>query len=125
MQAIEDVPLGAGPIVRIRTDRPAAVSATYGGRVVGRASWHRLAGPRAEADIAVEAEFARGPLAAHLLVRVARLADAALVPTLVVRAGPAVTAGFGGGTEIRTPDWPEALAALEHAPTHGATPARH
>jgi sulfide:quinone oxidoreductase len=122
MRGIEDVPLGAGPIVRVRADGPAAVSATYGERVVGRASWRRLAGPRAEAAIAVEPEFARGPLAAHLLVRLARLADAALLPTLVVRAGPAITAGFGGGTEIRTQDWPEALAALEHTPAHGAAP---
>jgi hypothetical protein len=104
------------------TAGPAEVSATYGERVVGRASWHRVAGPRAEVDIAVEAEFARGPLAAHLLVRLARLADATLLPTLVVRAGPAVTAGFAGGTEIRTQDWPEALAALEHTPARGAAP---
>jgi hypothetical protein len=104
MPAIEDVRLGSGPIVRIRADGPAAVLATYGERVVGRGSWQRLAGPRAEAEIAVDGDFARWPLAAHLLVRLARLADAALVPTLVVRAGPAVTAGFGGGTEIRTQD---------------------
>jgi sulfide:quinone oxidoreductase len=122
MTHIEDVHLGTGTIVRIRADGPAAVSATYGDRVVGRASWHRLAGPRAEADVFVDGEFARRPLAAHLLVRLARLADAALVPTLVVRAGPAVTAGFGGGTEIRTQDWPEALAALEHAPARWAAP---
>ncbi|HET9740179.1 MAG TPA: hypothetical protein VFP78_18825 [Solirubrobacteraceae bacterium] len=122
MPAIEDVRLGAGPIVRIRADGPAAVQAMYGERIVGRASWQRLAGPRAEAEIAVDGDFARWPLAAHLLVRLARLADAALVPTLVVRAGPAVTAGFGGGTEIRTQDWPAALATLEHAPSGGSAP---
>lgn len=122
MPAIEDVRLGTGPIVRIRADGPASVLATYDERIVGRGSWQRLAGPRAEANITVNGDFARWPLAAHLLVRLARLADAALVPTLVVRAGPAVTAGFGGGTEIRTQDWPAALAALEHAPARGAAP---
>jgi sulfide:quinone oxidoreductase len=119
---IEDVQLGTGPLVRIRADGPAAVVAAYGDRIVGRASWRRLAGPRAEAEITVERDFARSPLAAHLLVRLARLADAALVPTLVVHAGPAVTEGFGGGTEIRTQEWPAALAALEHAPARGAAP---
>ena len=122
MPAIEDVRLGSGPIVRIRADGPAAVLATYGERVVGRGSWQRLTGPRAEAEIAVDGDFARWPLAAHLLVRLARLADAALIPTLVVHAGPAVTAGFGGGTEIRTQDWPAALATLEHPRAPGAAP---
>ena len=122
MPATEDVRLGAGPIVRIRADGPAAVLATYGERVVGRGSWQRAAGPRAEAEIAVDGAFVRWPLAGHLLVRLARLADAALIPTLVVRAVPAATAGFGGGTEIRTQDWPAALATLEHSPARGAAP---
>jgi sulfide:quinone oxidoreductase len=119
---IEDVQLATGPIVRVRADGPAGVVAAYGDRIVGRASWHRLAGPRAAAEITVQPDFARSALAAHLLVRLARLADAALVPTLVVDAGPAVTEGFGGGTEIRTQDWPAALAALEHPPARGAAP---
>jgi hypothetical protein len=60
---IEDVQLATGPIVRVRADGPAGVVAAYGDRIVGRASWHRLAGPRAAADITVEPDFARSAAA--------------------------------------------------------------
>jgi sulfide:quinone oxidoreductase len=99
----------------------------WGGRIIGLAAWGRLSGPRAAVTITVSRSFARWPVASHLLVRLARLADAALIPTLVVTGAGGgddfervLIAGFGavpradGSIEIATREWPAALASLEH-----------
>jgi sulfide:quinone oxidoreductase len=99
----------------------------WGGRIIGLAAWGRLSGPRAAVTITVARSFARWPVASHLLARLARLADAALIPTLVVTGADGgddfehvLAAGFGaapradGGVEVATREWPAALASLEH-----------
>ena len=99
----------------------------WGGRIIGHAAWKRLSGPRAAVTITVAGGFARWPVASHLLVRLGRLADAELIPTLVVTSSESdddlervLTAGFGGdrapdgSVDIPTREWPAALASLEH-----------
>ena len=153
----EDVRLAAGPMVRIRAPLPddgAAVAhllaspdaariggigeeagehgtlvadSPWGGQIIGHAAWGRLSGPRAAVAITVSLGFARWPLAAHLMIRLARLADVALIPTLVVTEGDGdedfervLTAGFGakrapdGSVEVATCEWAAALACLGH-----------
>jgi sulfide:quinone oxidoreductase len=108
----------------------------WGGRIIGHAAWERLSGPRAAVTITTAHGFARWPVAAHLLVRLARVADAALVPALVLTDGDELerllTHGFGatrapdGTFEVPTREWAAALATLEHHtsafPEHDATP---
>ena len=96
----------------------------WGARIIGHAAWGRLSGPRAAVTITVARGFARWPVAAHLLVRLARVADAALIPTLVLSGADELdrllARGFGAGrspdgtVEIPTREWPAALATLEH-----------
>ncbi len=148
----EDVQPPAGPIVRIRAlrpdDEPAVLSLLaspeamriraaggeqageqgtlvadlpWRGRIIGHAAWERLCGSRAAVQLTVSRSYARGPLASHLL---ARVADAALIPTLVVTGAQGsddfdhmLTAGArrpDGSIEVAGGEWPAALAALEH-----------
>jgi sulfide:quinone oxidoreductase len=107
----------------------------WGGRIIGHAAWERLSGPRAAVTITVASGFGRWPIAAHLLIRLAKVADAALIPTLVLAGGDELEhlliRGFGaerlrdGTFEIATQEWAAALATLEHHaaafPEHGAT----
>lgn len=108
----------------------------WGGRIIGHAAWGRLAGPRAAVTITVASGFGRWPIAAHLLIRLARVADAALIPTLVLAGADELEhiliRGFGaerlrdGTFEIPTHEWAAGLATLEHHaaafPDSGATP---
>ena len=110
----EDVRLAAGPMVRIRAPLPADGAAVahllaspdaariggigeeagehgtlvadspWGGQIIGHAAWGRLSGPARRWRSPSVSVSARWPLAAHLMIRLARLADAALIPTLVV-----------------------------------------
>jgi hypothetical protein len=151
---VEDVRLPSGVVVRIRALEPAdqvgldrllaahdavwlgepgalmdplVADYAWGNRLVGHGGWRRTRGPRAAAVVTVARDFAHTLVAAHLLVRIARLADATLVPTLVVaRPAPGseldrlLSDGFGarptagGALELATDAWPEALARLGH-----------
>jgi sulfide:quinone oxidoreductase len=97
----------------------------WGGRIIGHAAWGRLCGPRAAVTVTVSRSFARWPVASHLVARLARLANTALIPTLIVPAadgdlGHLLTAGFGAApraddsVELTTREWPAGLASLEH-----------
>src|SRR5688572_29243589 len=77
----------------VRVGRPAGGSPGAGqealvaelpwtGAIVGHVAWERLSGARGSTAAVVAHELARTPLAAHLLVRLARLADEALLPVL-------------------------------------------
>jgi sulfide:quinone oxidoreductase len=150
----DDVHFSNGPLVHIRPPRPIdrpgierllaspgasqvgddrapglgalVADYTWADRIVGHAGWTRRPGSRAAATITVAREFARWPVAAHLLVRLARLADAALISTLVIATDAGddelarvLEVGFGAertpdGIELRTREWPAALACLWH-----------
>jgi hypothetical protein len=146
----EDVRLPSGVMVRLRVPDPAddggiwhllaardafrvgsapgppegAVVADYPweGRIVGHASWSRLRGPRATAIVTVARDVAPAVVAAHLIVRLAQLADEALVPALAVTGSesgrlqtllPDATV-VDGGLELATTAWPAARARLDH-----------
>ncbi len=101
----------------------------WSGSLAAAGWWQRTAGPRGRADVAVAPQFARTPLAAHVLVRLARLADQELVSSLVLEGTCGSDASrrfvgeaFGlasGETEIETAAWPEAQARADR---FGRTP---
>jgi sulfide:quinone oxidoreductase len=125
LAAAADATRVGGPQDPVEAERVVVASQPWTGELVGFAAGGRIAGPRAAAGVTVAREYARTPLAAHLLVRLARLADEALLQTLSLTsldaAEPAaafIRDAFGlgpGEAELRTDDWQEALARVRRA----------
>ena len=121
-EAVDAVRIGTPHHPAAGSDGWLVAEQPWSGEIVGYAGWQRLSGARAAAGVVVAHELGRTPLAAHMLVRLARLADQALIPTLIVApldleapSGRFVRAVFdvdGEPAELRTVDWEEALARV-------------